>query len=142
MAVRKRRGKWVADYRDAFKIRRWVTCDTKAEAENAAAKGRLERTGQTTTPVVDPDITLAGYATRFLAECEARLVKERTRERYEGALRVHILPRLGRLKVRDISRPLVKDLLVGKLEDAAASVQGQRGEERTGRRRLARGTVR
>jgi integrase len=142
MAVARRRGKWVADYRDGFGIRRWVTCDTKADAVTAAAKGRLERSGQTAKPIVDPDITLTEYASRFLAECEARLVKERTRERYEGALRVHILPRLGRLKVRDISRPVVKDLLVGKLEDDAASVQGQRGTERKGRRKLARGTVR
>jgi len=88
-----------------------------------------------------PDITLTEYASRFLSECEARLVKERTRERYEGALRVHILPRLGRLKVRDISRPVVKELLIGKLEDAAGSVQGQKGE-RAGRRKLKRGTVR
>src|SRR6266699_747142 len=142
MAVSKRRGKWVADYRDAFNIRRWATFDTKAEAETAEAKGKLEKNGQTTKPVVDPDITLTDYAARFLSECEARLVKEKTRERYEGALRVHILPRLGRLKVRDISRPLVKGLLVGKLEDTTASVQGQKGEGRTGRRKLARGTVR
>jgi integrase len=37
---------------------------------------------------------------------------------------------------------LVKGLLVGKLEDGAASVQGQRGDKRVGRRKLARGTVR
>lgn len=142
MAVSKRRGKWVADFRDAFGIRRWVTCDTKAEAEVAEASGRLAKSGQTTVPTVDPDITLTSYAVRFLSECKARDIKTRTTERYEGALRVHILPRLGRLKVRDISRPVVKDLLLGKLQSEAASVQGQRGEAMAGRRKLARGSVR
>jgi len=142
MAVAKRRGKWVADFRDAFGIRRWVTCDTKAEAEVAEAEGRLAKSGQTTFPTVDPDITLTDYSKRFLEECGARDIKSRTSERYEGALRVHILPRLGRLKVRDLSRPVVKDLLLGKLQSGAASVQGQRGEVMAGRRKLARGSVR
>jgi len=142
MAVSKRRGKWVADFRDAFNIRRVPSFDTKAEAETAEAKGKLEKNGQTTKPVIDPDITLTDYAARFLSECGARLVKDQTRERYERALRVHVIPRLGRLKVRDVSRPLVKGLLVGKLEDVTASIQGQKGEGRTGRRKLARGTVR
>jgi integrase len=91
---------------------------------------------------VDPDISLSDYASRFLTECRARDVKAKTIERYEGALRVHVLPRLGRLKVRDVTRPVVKDMLIGKLKSDVASVQGPRGEDKAGRRRLARGTVR
>lgn len=27
--IRKRRGKWVVDYRDGAGVRRWVTCETR-----------------------------------------------------------------------------------------------------------------
>jgi hypothetical protein len=35
--IRKRRGKWVADYRDPSGQRRWITRDTRKEAEVALA---------------------------------------------------------------------------------------------------------
>jgi hypothetical protein len=35
--IRKRRGKWVADYRDPSGRRRWITRDTRKEAEAALA---------------------------------------------------------------------------------------------------------
>lgn len=35
--IRKRRGKWVADYRDPSGQRRWITRDTRKEAEIALA---------------------------------------------------------------------------------------------------------
>jgi hypothetical protein len=35
--IRKRRGKWVADYRDPSGRRRWITRDTRKEAETALA---------------------------------------------------------------------------------------------------------
>jgi len=35
--VRKRRGKWVADYRDPSGRRHWITRDTRKEAEAALA---------------------------------------------------------------------------------------------------------
>ena len=54
--VRKRRGKWIADYRDAAGVRRWATCRTKGEAEDLVADKRRE-SRQPVVPVVDPNIT-------------------------------------------------------------------------------------
>lgn len=140
MAVRKRGGKWVSDTYDAFNVRRWSTFNTKGEAQAEEARARLARKGQTTAPKVDPGITLTDYAARFLRECTARQIAAKTTTRYESALRLHIVPRLGRLKVRDISRPVVKDLLISKLADDAGSFQGQKAAQ-VGKRKLARGTV-
>ena len=42
MAVRKRGNVWLADYRDAFGIRRYPSFRTKAEALAAEAEGRLK----------------------------------------------------------------------------------------------------
>lgn len=36
--IRKRRGKYVVDYRDGAGLRRWVTCETRREAQDALAE--------------------------------------------------------------------------------------------------------
>lgn len=140
MAVKFRRGAWYSDFYDAHGTRRQLRFRTKAEAEVAEARGRLEAQ-QKIVPVVDPGITFEAYAKRWLAECPARDVKPRTIERCESALRLHLLPRLGRYKVRAITRPLVKAALSAKLLDDEASQQGLRRQKRVARP-LARGTVR
>lgn len=53
------------DYRDASGVRRWVTCPTRAEAEEAEAKGVLDAR-QAIQPAVDPKITVGSYAERWL----------------------------------------------------------------------------
>lgn len=141
MAIRRRGAKWVADFYDGFGRRRWVTCATKAEALEAEARGRVEAQ-RASCPAVDPDVTIAAYAERFVTSCKARGVRATTLTRYEGSLRHHLLPRLGAVKVRELTRPMVKALLAEKLQGPATSVQGQKGARKTGRRALARGSVR
>ena len=47
--IRKRRGKWVVDYRDAVGARRWVTCETRAQAD-AVLEGALRESRQPVRP--------------------------------------------------------------------------------------------
>lgn len=63
--IRKRRGKWVVDYRDAAGVRRWVTRETRREAEALYAE-KIKEARQSTLPAVDPDITVSAYAERWL----------------------------------------------------------------------------
>lgn len=107
--IRKRRGKWAVDYRDPAGIRRWVTCETRREAEGVLGDKVREARGRT-RPAVDPDITLSAYAERWLAQIAAH-AKPRTVVNYGKVLRVHVLPALGSLKVRHIYKGHVKDLL-------------------------------
>src|SRR5438876_12132641 len=96
--IRKRRGKYVVDYRDGAGIRRWVTCKTEREARNALIdKAREAR--QAMHPVVDPNITLSAYAERWLREI-AVTIKPKTQKSYGMALRRNILPSLGLSNVR------------------------------------------
>lgn len=111
--IRKRRGKWVVDYRDAAGIRRWVTCETRREAEDALAR-LLPEARQASRPVVDPDLTLVAYAERWLGLVAAS-IKPRTLTSYEKALRLHLLPTLGTVKVRQLQKGRVKALLAEKL---------------------------
>jgi hypothetical protein len=65
--IRKRRNKWMVDFRDAAGVRRWVTCPTRREAETVLERS-LRDTRQPTRPVVDLNITLSDYAQRWLAQ--------------------------------------------------------------------------
>src|SRR5437867_10004435 len=111
--VRKRRGKWVVDYRDSAGIRRWITRDTKWQAEDALAE-KLRESRQSTRPVVDPDITVSAYSVRWLKLLEASL-KPATVDSYDGALRTHLLPIFGPVKVRQLQKGRIKAFLAEKL---------------------------
>lgn len=111
--IRKRRGKWVVDYRDGLGIRRWVTCRTRREAEDVLDERRKE-SRQPTRPAVDPNIAIAAYAARWLQLVSAS-IKPRTLKGYEQILRLHLLPTFGALKVRQLAKGRIKDFLSAKL---------------------------
>jgi integrase len=116
--IRKRRGKWVVDYRDGAGIRRWTTCQTRRDAEQVLAE-RVRATGQHSRPAVDPNISVAQYAERWLSIASSGL-KRGTVHSYDGALKRHILPILGHTKLRKLHRMQIKDLLVLKLGSGLA----------------------
>ena len=111
--VRKRRGKWVVDYRDAAGVRRWVTCETRREAEDVRDSKRREAR-QATRPVVDPDITVIAYAERWLGLLAVG-VKPRTLTMYRSYLNLHLLPVFGATKVRQLAKGRIKELLAQKI---------------------------
>src|SRR5207247_6653782 len=137
MKVTKRRGAWVVDWYD-FGKRRVRVFPTKRDAEDFAGAQRVRRK-QALRLTVDAHTTLREFVPTFLDRCRASDIKPRTVERYEGALRVHILPALGDRRVRELDRPTVEGFLMAKkLGDE--SRQGQKTEQ-AGRRKLAGGTV-
>jgi integrase len=111
--VVRRRGRWVVDYRDALGDRRWITCDTRAQADETLAKV-LREARQIALPVVDPDVTVQAYSERWL-RLIAPTIKPRTLEGYEEKLRNHLLPLLGDRRVRQLHRGAIKSLLSEKL---------------------------
>jgi integrase len=111
--IRKRRGKYVVDYRDGAGIRRWVTCETRREAETVLLD-KARDAGQPTRPSVDPNITVSAYAERWLREVEVT-IKPKTRKSYDSALRLYILPALGLTKVRMLQKGRIKSLPVERL---------------------------
>jgi integrase len=132
MAIRRRGDKWVADYYDTFRKRRWKTLDTKAAAQDFEATQRAGRAiAGTLIPTVDPDVTLATYGAAWLKECAAKGRKKKSMVRYEGTLRVHLIPTLGGLRIREISRPIVRKFLLIKFSEQ--SRQGRIGNGRVQR---------
>jgi integrase len=116
--IRKRRGKWVVDYRDAAGIRRWATCETRRAADIVLAE-RLDEARQPREPVVDPDIRLDEYSQRWLNLIRMS-VKPRTQDSYQQTIRLHLLPVLGSVKVRTLARGRIKMFLATKLTSGLA----------------------
>lgn len=111
--IRKRRGKYVVDYRDGAGVRRWVTCDTKREADDVLSE-KVRTSRQATRPAVDPKLTLEAYSQRWL-DLISSTVKPTTLRSYRDTLRLHILPALGRTKLAQLHKARVKLLLTAKL---------------------------
>jgi integrase len=108
--IRERRGKWTLDYRDAFGRRRWQTFPLTPDGYRLAEieKGKiLAQSGRRGETVYDPDITLDAYADTWLKLVSVRLGPSTIRN-YSTGLRLHVLPLLGRFRLRDLSRPRLK----------------------------------
>ena len=102
-----RLGKWITVWREAGK-QRWRTFDSKAAAEEHDARMHLATRQASGPALVDSKITLTEYLTKWLARIQ---VKPRTRESYTTNATLHILPRLGKCKVRDLTRAHVRRFL-------------------------------
>src|SRR5262245_52347216 len=111
--VRKRRGKWVVDYRDGAGIRRWITCETRRDADAILDEKRRE-SRQGTRPVVDPNISVEEYSKRWLGIVRTT-VKQATYESYSNTLRLHILPAFGGVKIRHLQRGRIREWLAEQL---------------------------
>lgn len=109
--ISKRRGKYVVDYRDGASCRRWVTCDTRKEANDILSE-KLRGMGA----IRNSNVTLSEYSAQYLNRISMG-VKPRTLDSYSDCFRVHILPALGSLKLQKLRRPVVKEFLAGKLKD-------------------------
>jgi integrase len=68
----------------------------------------------------DRDITLAEYAARWLKTVAAE-IEPSTLASYRASLRLHVLPMLGRIRLRDLRRRHVKALLNAKRADGYSS---------------------
>jgi len=108
---RKKNGEevYVADWRDALGFRRMKFCKTKNEADAVLADA-IKESQQRTRPLVDPNVTVEGYAAHWLA-MRAPDLKPRTVQSYRDVLRLHVHPTLGEKKVRRLVKGDIKALL-------------------------------
>jgi len=76
---------------------------TKRQAQEALT--RLMHAVNTGTHVEPARMTVGDLLLKWLADCVAGNVSGKTYERYEGAIRVHLIPALGHILLKDL-RPL------------------------------------
>jgi len=109
---RARRDVWFVDYRDARGVRHRLTAPTKEAAQSLLGEKLRERQhpGLLTS---DRELTLADYATRWLATVETE-IRPRTLMSYRQLFKLHILPAFGRIRLRELSRGMIKAFLARK----------------------------
>jgi len=107
--IRKRRGKYVVDYRDNTGTRRWVTCETREHANDVLAD-KIKESKQAAPPLRDRNITVKAYGEQWLAQLVGQ-VRPRTLTGYRDVFDRYIEPEIGALPMRKIHRGHVKTLL-------------------------------
>jgi integrase len=109
---------WVVDWRDAGQRRRWKTCRTYREAVDFYAEAvKLSR--QPLRSSVDADILMRDYAAKWLEAISVTL-KPRSLDAYSASYRLHIGPTLGLVRVRNVTRWQVRELVTAKLKSGMA----------------------
>lgn len=116
MSIRKRtwpgpdgepREAWIVDYRDQSGRRRLKTFSRKRDADTFYAKARVDvREGTHIADAATVSVAQAGEL--WLKSCEARSLERATVDSYRQALRYHIEPLVGRLKLSQITAPMVR----------------------------------
>jgi integrase len=100
MALSRRRGRWVCDFRDQNKRRRWMSFRTRAEAEAALAEAKIA--------INKPEFIAPSQGKTFEELCTAYLenvkpsVRASTYFDYSTVVGRHLLPYFGGRKLRDI----------------------------------------
>ena len=67
-----------------------------------------------------PDLKLGEYLNSWLSDSVKDTVRQRTWERYESIVRVHIKPALGRVKLKDLTATHARSLYREKLESGSS----------------------
>ena len=109
---RTKRDVWIVDYRDAASVRHRATAPTREAAENLLAHKVQERQHPGLLSP-DRDIPLADWKERWL-EAVATELKPRTLKGYQQLLRLHVIPAFGRVRLRALSRGMIKAFLAKK----------------------------
>ena len=110
--IRKRRGRWVIDYRDASGKRRWET----VEGNRKDADDRLSKIIASGKRVVDTKRTFQEHAEDWLTTYAKTHVRESSFREYESVIKNHLYPVFGSLPFSKITREMVKRLIAEKIE--------------------------
>ena len=118
-SISRRKGGWIAQYYaeetpDGKRKRRTLYAKTRKEAASKLARAIADRDGGV---VIDPGrLTLGDYLDAWLRDAVRGTVRQRTFERYESVVRVHIKPAFGRTKIKSLTPNLVRALYRRKLD--------------------------
>ena len=118
---RRKDGRWMGRYTvhtaDGPK-QRAVYGKTRAEVSQKLTKAMADRDGGI---VYDAGkLTVGEYLDRWLPDSVRDTVRQRTYERYESLVRVHISPALGRVKLKNLTAVHVRGLYREKLDSGLA----------------------
>jgi len=102
----------MVDYRDAAGVRHWITCPTRAQAEQVRAD-RVRESVQARPKPANPHISFKEYADAWLTRVKPDLARS-TGRGYSAVLNHHLLPAFGVVKVRALHLGHLKTFLAEK----------------------------
>src|SRR5687768_11972651 len=112
--IRKRRGKWVIDYRDTEGKRRWKTIEsTRKDADEELA--RIVNAGRPTA--ADTKRKFEEFAATWLETYVKPNCKASTYWEYESVIRNHLIPEFGPVPMVKITRHMVERMVAKKVQD-------------------------
>ncbi len=114
---------WVADYVDQAGRRHIKTFDRKKDADTFHSRANVEVTEGTHT-ADSASVTVGKAADFWIATCQARDLEPTTVEAYEQHVKLHIKPYLGRVKLSQLTTPMVREF-----EDKLRKGEAAPGEE-------------
>ncbi len=109
--IRKRRGRWIVDYRDVSGKRRWETI----EGNRADAEERLAKIVSDGKPVRNSKLTFGEYKEQWLRTYASTYLKGSTVKMYETCLK-NYLGRFDRVVLTKITRNMVKELIAEQIK--------------------------
>jgi integrase len=124
-----RRGGKKIGYRGAYTVhaadgpkRRYVSGKTREDVRQKLTRAMADRDGGL---VFDAGaLTVGEYLDRWLSDCVKGTVRESTFERYEYAIRPHIKPALGRVKLKSLTPAHVRGFYRAKLDGSSDGSPG------------------
>ena len=120
-------GRWEARYTvhtSEGPKRKTVYGRTRQEVADKLARALSDRTQGLTFE--GSSLKLSGYLDHWLPDIRDT-VRQRTWERYEQIVRVHIKPALGRVKLKDLTATHARGLYREKIEGGSSPRTGRRG---------------
>src|SRR5690348_15745383 len=102
---------WIADYRDAAGVRHRPEAKSKSEAKELLRQ--MEQEARESGQLRPENPVLSEYAAHWLEGAATRL-KAKTIRSYTQLLNLYALPELGNLKLREIERRHVNNLIAQK----------------------------
>ena len=111
---RRKDGRVVGEYEDARGKRRYISGKNKAEVKTKLRKALADRDEGIAYDA--ENLRVGEYLGRWLEDSVKDTVRQRTHERYESLVRVHISPALGRVKLKALTPAHVRSLYRKRLE--------------------------
>jgi integrase len=99
---------WIVDYVDQKGKRHIETFKRKKDADEAAAKTKVA-VGEGTHTAKSDSITVEKAGKLWIATCQRDGLERTTIDHYQQHLKFHILPELGRLKLAQLSAPMIRE---------------------------------
>jgi integrase len=94
---------WIADYTDGSGKRHQERFKRKAEAEAHEQKSKVAIRAGTHVPL-DNNLTIADVADKWIKRVEANARERTTLKQYKEHIKLHILPRIGAVKLAKLSK--------------------------------------